>query len=242
MSDNDTAATEAKDIAETPLRQSRVTENRNIRSWLLRTKWFERLSHWAFGVCDGNSTGRINKDELYAGVLLVHVNLAKYAGPAACYPPSRTVVEGLFSAVDKDQSGQINQEEFAHILRVCSVHIASRIFVYYAILILLVPKLADAIVDGMLYINDKFIDTTSDDGKITTGPVNNAITKLLEYVETILTWNQIAERIVGLLILFSIIPIIFEWIDQRSTQTALKMKSSSSIGENESDNNKSKTE
>ena len=33
------------------------------------------------------------------------VNLAKYAGPAACYPPTRAVVDQLFDAADADHSG-----------------------------------------------------------------------------------------------------------------------------------------
>ena len=40
---------------------------------------------WAFKVCDQNGSGRINKTELYTGMLLVYLNLAKYVGPAACY-------------------------------------------------------------------------------------------------------------------------------------------------------------
>ena len=52
---------------------------------LTRTKAFKKLTKWAFQVCDNNHTGSINKTELYAGFLLVHLNLAKYAGPAACY-------------------------------------------------------------------------------------------------------------------------------------------------------------
>lgn len=33
------------------------------------------------------------------------VNLAKYAGPAACYPPSRAIVDQLFEAADTNHSG-----------------------------------------------------------------------------------------------------------------------------------------
>ena len=39
----------------------------------------------AFGVVDSNGTGEVGKAELYAGLLLVHLKLAKHAGPAACY-------------------------------------------------------------------------------------------------------------------------------------------------------------
>jgi hypothetical protein len=39
----------------------------------------------AFNVVDSNGTGEVGKAELYAGLLLVHLKLAKHAGPAACY-------------------------------------------------------------------------------------------------------------------------------------------------------------
>ena len=34
---------------------------------------------------DSTGNGEVTKDELYAGLLLVHLNLAKFAGAAACY-------------------------------------------------------------------------------------------------------------------------------------------------------------
>jgi len=51
----------------------------------MRTGAFRKLCKWAFDICDSDGTGEIDKTELYAGLLLVHINLAKYAGPAACY-------------------------------------------------------------------------------------------------------------------------------------------------------------
>jgi len=62
-----------------------ITVPVNKGSWLTRSRGFQHLCKWAFGVCDSNGTGSINKTELYAGFLLVHLTLAKYAGPAACY-------------------------------------------------------------------------------------------------------------------------------------------------------------
>jgi hypothetical protein len=52
---------------------------------LTRSKPFRKLATWAFSVCDSDKTGEVGKTELYCGLLLVHLNLAKYAGPAACY-------------------------------------------------------------------------------------------------------------------------------------------------------------
>ena len=56
-----------------------------IGNFLTRSTRFCKLVDWVFGVCDINKTGQIGKSELYSGLLLVHINLAKYAGPAACF-------------------------------------------------------------------------------------------------------------------------------------------------------------
>ena len=42
-------------------------------------------------------------------------------------------------------------------------------------------------------------------------------------METILTWNQVTEQILGLVFLFLILPILFGFIDQRSTTHALDL-------------------
>jgi hypothetical protein len=52
---------------------------------LTQSKTFRKLVDWAYGVCDDKKTGHIGQSELYAGLLLVHVKLAKFVGPAACF-------------------------------------------------------------------------------------------------------------------------------------------------------------
>jgi hypothetical protein len=54
-------------------------------NFLTRLKAFQKLSDMSFDICDPDKTGAVGKSDLYAGVILVHLNLAKYAGPAACY-------------------------------------------------------------------------------------------------------------------------------------------------------------
>jgi Ca2+-binding EF-hand superfamily protein len=85
-------------------------------NFITRSSSFKRLCAYVFSICDANSTGSINATELYAGVLLVHLNLAKYAGPAACFPASRQVVDKLFEASDDDKSGGIDAAEFETIM------------------------------------------------------------------------------------------------------------------------------
>ena len=134
-------------------------------NFITRSSSFKKLCSYVFSICDTNNTGSINSTELYAGVLLVHLNLAKYAGPAACFPASRSVVDQLFSASDDDNSGIIDEKEFEAIMVsdddmssyhsktsltslcfqqqvISAASISSRILAYYAILLVLVPYLA----------------------------------------------------------------------------------------------------
>ena len=85
-------------------------------NFITRSLSFKRLCAYVFSICDAHKTGSINATELYAGVLLVHLNLAKYAGPAACFPASRSVVDKLFAASDDDKSGGIDAAEFEAIM------------------------------------------------------------------------------------------------------------------------------
>lgn len=108
---------------------------------------FHALVDWAYGVCDDQKTNHINFSELYAGLLLVHVKLAKFAGAAACFPPSKEAVKELFKASDVDRSGGIDREEFNIILSVSCAQIMGRILVNYAMYIFMIPFLAKHLVD-----------------------------------------------------------------------------------------------
>jgi Ca2+-binding EF-hand superfamily protein len=132
MSQATTAAEAAQPTAPSSTTTTTTTKMGSSSSYLTRTKTFEKLAKYAFAMCNSDKeSGKIDKTELYAGILLVHLNLAKYAGAAACYPPSRATVEKLFDVVDVDNSKTIDEQEFIHILKICSVDIASRVFVYY---------------------------------------------------------------------------------------------------------------
>jgi hypothetical protein len=53
-------------------------------SWLARTKFFKTMVHQAFEDIDADGSGDIDEKELYSGLLLIHLKLGAYAGPAAC--------------------------------------------------------------------------------------------------------------------------------------------------------------
>mmetsp|Transcript_6907 Transcript_6907/g.16919 ORF Transcript_6907/g.16919 Transcript_6907/m.16919 type:complete len:231 (+) Transcript_6907:128-820(+) len=113
---------------------------------LTKSKAFRTLVSKSFDSMDDNGNGSIDRLELYAGVLLVHLNLAKYVGPAACYPPDRDACDRLFEAADRDDSGNLDRNQFHWIMGVLCARILSRIFAYYVVLILLVPVLASKLV------------------------------------------------------------------------------------------------
>uniref|UniRef100_A0A7S3L406 EF-hand domain-containing protein n=1 Tax=Amphora coffeiformis TaxID=265554 RepID=A0A7S3L406_9STRA len=190
---------------------------RSTSSILTNSAAFARLSRWAFNVCDADETGQINQAELYAGILLVHVNLAKYAGAAACYPPTRAVVDDLFAAADADNSGSIEEAEFLEIVQICSMDIASRIVVYYSILILLVPYLADVIVHVLWQFDDWMLG--GENSKVL--QENAAVQYLLSFV----SWKEMTDRVVSMALFFLVIPMLFDAIDKRSKSRARKTKS-----------------
>lgn len=53
-------------------------------TFLSRSKWFQKLSDNAFDLVDQDGSGCVDEKELYSGLLLIHLKLGSYAGPAAC--------------------------------------------------------------------------------------------------------------------------------------------------------------
>lgn len=142
--------------------------------------------------------------------MLVHIQFAKYAGAAACYPPSRMVVDVIFNAHDKNQDGTVDEEEFTQILVVCCAQITSRILVYYGIIILLVPYAVDT-------VNQRFFGILlSTDENITP---NRSHSSMLEW-QSLFPWNKLAETVVSLAFFFLLVPTLFNCIDNWSRQSA----------------------
>lgn len=181
---------------------------KNSSSFLTRSSAFKRLTKWAFSVCDSDGTGQLGKTELYAGILLVHLNLAKYAGAAACYPPTRQVIDGLFDASDDDNSGYIDASEFEQILVICCAQIASRMLVYFLIIIMLVPYVAEGVILCVTNADEWFGLALHEKGTF------------FEMVEKLLTTGGVAERIVSTLLFFLVVPLLFNYIDRSSKETA----------------------
>jgi hypothetical protein len=54
------------------------------KSWLTKTKFFQNMIDSVFTDIDQDGSGDIDEKELYSGLLLIHLKLGAYAGPAAC--------------------------------------------------------------------------------------------------------------------------------------------------------------
>mmetsp|Transcript_38273 Transcript_38273/g.92597 ORF Transcript_38273/g.92597 Transcript_38273/m.92597 type:complete len:227 (+) Transcript_38273:96-776(+) len=135
--------------------QAKLERSKNV---LTESKPFQKVVESTFKSMDRTGNGHVSKDELYAGLLTVHLKLAKYAGAAACYPPDKSVCDDLFDAADHDNSGGIDKDEFVAIMGVCCAQILTRMMFYYLILLLFVPYLSANIVDLLMIPNGSYME------------------------------------------------------------------------------------
>jgi len=121
-------------------------------SWLTRTKTFKRISDWAFDSVDIDGSGCVDEKELYSGLLLIHLNLGVYAGPAACKPVDRDRVHDIFLKKDIDNNGSLDKAEFLEVMAVLCGNILTRVAVQWASTIIIVPMVAQALLDGIVWL------------------------------------------------------------------------------------------
>jgi len=147
------ARRKAKQHAERIREKAKRVSNR-----LTQSKAFHRLVDWAYSVCDTKKTNHISSEQLYSGLLLVHLNLARFCGSAACMPPSRMVVQDLFDASDVDESGGIDRDEFDIIVKVSCAQIFGRVLINYTTLIFVIPLLSKIFVEKYLDPNNIYLE------------------------------------------------------------------------------------
>jgi len=152
-------------------------------SLLTNSKPFKMMVSSTFKGMDSTGSGEVSKDELYAGLLLIHLKLSKFVGAPACYPPVKDTCDGMFEAADHDHSGGIDEEEFSSIMAVCCGQIMSRMVAYYLVVMLGVPYTAAKVVDLLPIENGSIWE------KLTETIVGFAIFSLA----IPLLWNKIDE-------------------------------------------------
>ena len=107
---------------------------------------FKRTCKWAYSIIDSDKSGQIDKKELYTGLLLIHLQLAAFLGPAACRPVTREQANKLFDLMDTDHSGTLSEDEFEQVMLVLCSNIVTRVILLFSMTIVLLPICARYIV------------------------------------------------------------------------------------------------
>lgn len=101
------------------------------------------------------------QQELYSGLLLIHLKLGSYAGPAACKPVGRERVSQIFKKRDLDHSGSLDKEEFSEVMSVLCGNIFTRVFVQWSLTLMIVPLVAQYILFGIMWVVSFVWETVS---------------------------------------------------------------------------------
>lgn len=170
-----------------------------------RKRWmksvaFQSLMQWAFSVCDADKNGQLTRDELYSGILLVHLHLAKYIGIAACQPLNRTQVDELFDVATSKTVGKIGINEFEDIAVLSCTRITSRVMVYWVVLVGLVPFLTSR----AILVMHRFLD-------VTLGRYHAKSLPWLKQLWIFTTW--LAEHSVSVAVFTAFVPWLYTKID-----------------------------
>ena len=117
-----------------------------------RSQYFKDLTEKVFVHVDIDNSGSIDKKEMYSAILLVHLNLATYMGPAACKPPPRKYVNSIFDNLDVDRSGVLEREEFACAMAILCSQIASRVLIQWSMMLMMIPFISNMILDSSFHL------------------------------------------------------------------------------------------
>ena len=124
------------------------------KSWLTSTKYFQRIIDKSFNMIDVDGSGDITLEELYAGLLLIHLQMAAYVGAPATKPASLEYVTEIFQLLDVDNSGVLGKDEFTTVMKILYSQVFTRIALSMSITLLVVPLTTSYIVKshiGMYY-------------------------------------------------------------------------------------------
>ena len=116
-------------------------------SWLTRTKTFQTFCKNAFEIVDFDDSGTVDEKELYTGLLLIHLKLGMYVGPAACRPIGRERCHKVFDHYDDDNNGYLTRKEFEGVMMVLFSNVISRVLIQWSLTICIVPMVAQEVLN-----------------------------------------------------------------------------------------------
>jgi EF-hand domain pair len=139
----------SRDVSSPPRSPDDALLRNSKPSWLCRTKAFQNACNTAFEAVDLDGSGTVDEKELYSGLLLIHLKLGTYAGPAACRPLSRERCKEFFEKMDRDRSGTLDQSEFNQVMTVLFGNVLIRVLTQWSMTLIIVPLVANLFLDGI---------------------------------------------------------------------------------------------
>jgi len=136
------ASNEVKDQAMVDVQHAKKGSN-----FIVRSVRFQKLVQYVFNSVDGDGSEKICKEELYCGLIMIHLKLAAYVGPAACRVATREYVYEIFHVLDRDQSGYLDRQEFGIVMAIFGSQILTRVVVQLGMTLLIVPIAAQYVLD-----------------------------------------------------------------------------------------------
>lgn len=114
------------------------------------SSFFRNICNDVFDSIDVDRSGKIDKLELYQGLLLIHLKLGLYFGPMACKPISLDRTKNLFNKLDINKDGSLDKVEFQMVLVLLMGNVMSKILFQFICTLLVVPFIANAIFENTL--------------------------------------------------------------------------------------------
>ena len=216
-------------------------------SWLTRTKAFQKLCAHAFAMVDTDQSGDVDEQGLYAGLLLIHLQLGMYLGPSACRPLSRSRCHQVFARLDTARQGTLGMDEFAHVMGILCSNVLTRVLVQWSMTIVLVPLLAQFLLDKfyaameLLYwcvVNADEYSSVADAVEVTLEHLGEQVwqalpVRVIHASETLVqawhavpdsVWNAAPLTLLSTLLSILVVPIIilqvddcFQWLAERKS-------------------------
>jgi hypothetical protein len=198
----------------------------------------------AFQMVDADGSGEVDEQELYSGLLLIHLKLGVSLGPAACKPISREQCKKMFHKVDVDGSGTLSKEEFDAVMVVLFGNALLRVAFQYTCTIVLVPLLAQQILTVVTmmitniyrYASSTVTDNTQVDEfggavwekfvSLTPTALDNVVVTIYHYVQKVppSVWNALPLTLTSTLLSMMLIPWSLMKIDDYFQSLAEKKK------------------